>query len=387
MATVTRPAPRRSAPDGGQVRRARSSRATRRRRARGRTCPCARRGPRGWTSGRRSSAVEQPEVGPLEGVDDVVRDPDVRDREVARQVARRRQHERELRRAERDGQRRLDGRTDHLVGVGRQAARQVDRDHRHRRRVDVVHDRLDEAGQRRLQAGAEQGVDDEVVTDDLGGVQFPVLLAGDLDDRQSHARRGSRDSSGRRRARRPARPTRKTETSTSRCRSVRATTKPSPPLLPRPQSTATRRSARSSKAASITATTWRPAFSMRTSDGMPDVLDRPAVGLTHLVRVEDPHRPASSSPVRGFVNRPRVRAAPAGSPTGPRPAVVAGACDRADASSTLHGAAGRRRRPGNPRGCSHPTSSPCSQTQPPGCPSASASSAAWARWPASTCSS
>ncbi len=41
------------------------------------------------------------------------------------------------------------------------------------------------------------------------------------------------------------RPMRKTDTSTSRCMSVRAMTKPSPPLLPRPHRTAMRRSERS----------------------------------------------------------------------------------------------------------------------------------------------
>src|SRR5580765_3342399 len=65
------------------------------------------------------------------------------------------------------------------------------------------------------------------------------------------------------------RPSRKTETSTPRWASVRATTKPSPPLLPRPHSTATCRSSRSPYIASIAATACRPAFSIRTSDGMP----------------------------------------------------------------------------------------------------------------------
>src|SRR5471032_1238691 len=65
------------------------------------------------------------------------------------------------------------------------------------------------------------------------------------------------------------RPIRKTDTSTPRCTSVRATTNPSPPLLPRPQRTATCRSSRSPYIASIAATVWRPAFSMRTSEGMP----------------------------------------------------------------------------------------------------------------------
>ena len=50
-------------------------------------------------------------------------------------------------------------------------------------------------------------------------------------------------------------PMRKTDTSTPRCSSVRATTRPSPPLLPRPHSTATSRSLRSVYIASIAATT------------------------------------------------------------------------------------------------------------------------------------
>ena len=62
---------------------------------------------------------------------------------------------------------------------------------------------------------------------------------------------------------------RNTETSTPRWTSVRATTNPSPPLFPRPHSTATCRSDRSVWIASMAATTCRPAFSIRTSDGMP----------------------------------------------------------------------------------------------------------------------
>src|SRR5262245_28776707 len=61
----------------------------------------------------------------------------------------------------------------------------------------------------------------------------------------------------------------KTDTSTPRCARVLATTNPSPPLFPRPHSTATGRSSRSPCIASIAATTCRPAFSIRTSDGMP----------------------------------------------------------------------------------------------------------------------
>ncbi len=64
-------------------------------------------------------------------------------------------------------------------------------------------------------------------------------------------------------------PTRNVDTSTPRCSSVRATTNPSPPLLPRPQSTAILSSPTSENIASIAATTWRPAFSISTTDGMP----------------------------------------------------------------------------------------------------------------------
>ena len=62
---------------------------------------------------------------------------------------------------------------------------------------------------------------------------------------------------------------RKTVGSTPRPRSRRATTKPSPPLLPRPHSTATRRAPRSSKADSIASTIRCPACSISTIDGIP----------------------------------------------------------------------------------------------------------------------
>src|SRR6185503_554883 len=60
-----------------------------------------------------------------------------------------------------------------------------------------------------------------------------------------------------------------TSTSTSRSSNVRATTKPSPPLLPRPHNTATRIASSDSNVVSIAATTWRPAFSINTIDGSP----------------------------------------------------------------------------------------------------------------------
>ena len=160
-------------------------------------------------------------------------------------------------------------------------------DDRHRRAVDVGHDGLEQARQRRLQAGAEQRVDDEVVSRRPPRSAVP-----------SPARRRSRRPAGRARPRisrfirasprtsasgRRGRPRRRRP----RCRSVRATTKPSPPLLPRPQRTATRRSARSSKAASIAATTWRPAFSISTSDGMPisSIVRRSASRIWSALRI------------------------------------------------------------------------------------------------------
>ena len=62
---------------------------------------------------------------------------------------------------------------------------------------------------------------------------------------------------------------RNTETSMPRCFRARATTKPSPPLLPRPHTTVIRRFGRSSKVVSMAVTTWRAAFSISTIDGIP----------------------------------------------------------------------------------------------------------------------
>ena len=45
----------------------------------------------------------------------------------------------------------------------------------------------------------------------------------------------------------------------------------------------------SANIASIAATTWRPAFSIRTIDGMPIVLDGAAIGFPHLRAVQDSH--------------------------------------------------------------------------------------------------
>ena len=67
-------------------------------------------------------------------------------------------------------------------------------------------------------------------------------------------------------------------------------TNPSPPLLPRPHSTTTRRVARSGNTDSIAATTCRPAFSMRTIDAMPisPVARRSASRICALLRIRMP---------------------------------------------------------------------------------------------------
>ncbi len=142
---------------------------------------------------------------------------------------------------------------------------------------------------RRLQTRAEDRVNDQRALGDLREVQLPGLLVGDLDDGNAEPARGCRGSSARRRGRRPSEPITNTEVSTPRCSSVRAMTKPSPPLLPRPHSTATRPASCDSYAASMAATTWRPAFSISTSDGMPMSSIGEPVGLAHLRGGEDAH--------------------------------------------------------------------------------------------------
>ena len=122
--------------------------------------------------------------------------------------------------------------------------------------------------ERRLQAGAEDRVDDQVHSRDLRKVQLPALPVDDLHDREAEATENLQ-----------VRPRIAADLGNdaehehrdvdAALVSVRATTKPSPPLFPRPHNTATWRSARSSKLASIAATTWRPAFSIRTMAGMP----------------------------------------------------------------------------------------------------------------------
>jgi hypothetical protein len=81
---------------------------------------------------------------------------------------------------------------------------------------------------------------------------------------------------------------------------VRATTNPSPPLLPRPQSTATRMVSRFSNDASMAATTWRPAFSMSTIDGMPmsSIVRRSASRIWRVLNTRTGARDARDERIR-----------------------------------------------------------------------------------------
>ena len=92
---------------------------------------------------------------------------------------------------------------------------------------------------------------------------------------------------------------RNTDTSTPRCASVRATTKPSPPLLPLPHRMATRPERRSSYADSIADTTCRPAFSISTSEAMPtsSIVWRSASRIWR--GVQNPHRGQAYSSTAG----------------------------------------------------------------------------------------
>ena len=111
--------------------------------------------------------------------------------------------------------------------------------------------------------------------------------------RSGRGGRGSRGWSARRRATSATRPSRNTDASTPRCSSVRATTKPSPPLLPRPHSTPTccsseiverRLHRRHHLAAGVLHQHER-----RNAD----VVDRAAIGLAHLLRVQHAHSRSS----------------------------------------------------------------------------------------------
>ena len=171
-------------------------------------------------------------------------------------------------RRERHRQAGLDRVADRLRRIGRQAGRQIDRDHRDARRVDVGDDAFDQAGERRVEAGAEDRVHDQRAVADFGKVQLPRLAVGDLDDGQAEAAEDLEVD--------PRVAADLGDAADEEHRDVDAA------LQERARDDEAVAAVVAAAAehgdlplaevaciASIAATTWRPAFSMSTSDGMP----------------------------------------------------------------------------------------------------------------------
>ena len=153
-----------------------------------------------------------------------------------------------------------------------QAARHVDGDDRPAAGVDGGHHVGRDALQRPRQAGAEQGVDDDVGIGHEGRRRAASMAAP-----QRVRHRGG--VALQRIARRPAGPG--APGSPSRA-SSRAATKPSPPLLPGPQATATAAPGGPASSAAASATA-RPAFSISVSPGTP-YFTASAIGAGHFSR-------------------------------------------------------------------------------------------------------
>ena len=169
-----------------------------------------------------------------------------------------------------DGRRRLDRRAADFSVSPVEAGGNVDRDDRATRAgegVDGFDDRPRLAVDVARKARPEDGVDDSVrlgKIDACGGRASPA-------NREAAIAASPRNAS-----RRPRRPS-----STAKPHSARrrATTKPSPPLLPGPQRTTIRPPDRTTRAAS--SATARPAASISTIPGVPPAIVD-AVGLAHL---------------------------------------------------------------------------------------------------------
>ena len=97
----------------------------------------------------------------IECLDDRHRNADIRNDDIASSGLRRRQHQRQLRSGQRHGGARHNRVADWLARIGRQAGRKVDGDHWNAGTVHVGCDGLEEPAQRRIQAGAEDRIDNE----------------------------------------------------------------------------------------------------------------------------------------------------------------------------------------------------------------------------------
>ena len=133
------------------------------------------------------AARDHLDVGAVESLDDRFRDADVGDDQFTADALRRRQDVADLRRCQRHGDRGPNRLALHLVRVGQQAARDVHGDHREAAAVQVADDGRIHAVERLPQARPEDGIDHQVALRDLGEVQFPGLLVGDLDHRRAES--------------------------------------------------------------------------------------------------------------------------------------------------------------------------------------------------------
>ncbi len=113
------------------------------------------------------------------------RNADVGDDDVARERLAWRQHERKLGRRERHRHGGVNAFADRLGVIGRQTAREIDGDDRNAGGIHVGGDCFHHAGERRLEARAEDRVDNQLALRDFREVEIPRLLVGNLDDRQA----------------------------------------------------------------------------------------------------------------------------------------------------------------------------------------------------------
>ena len=127
------------------------------------------------------------DLGPRAGglVDDDGRNPDVGQHQGAGQAGRGRHEQRHLRRAQRHRHRRLDRGADHLRRVGGQPGREIDCDDRRPCRIQVADQRRPAAGQRAGQPGPEQGIDDHIAVRDLRQPLGPLRRGRHLADRHT----------------------------------------------------------------------------------------------------------------------------------------------------------------------------------------------------------
>ena len=187
VATVTSPAPDRSAPMRREVRRAGLARASRRRPARGRSRPCAsrRRAPARSRASARASAAR---AAALRARRAAARNADVGDHQIAGVRVGRRKDQRNLRRRQRDGHRRLDrlARRAPCVSADSPVGRSI--------ATTGTPSALTSAttvssspvsGPRKPVPKIASTI--SVALGDLAEVQLPLLRVGDLDDRQADA--------------------------------------------------------------------------------------------------------------------------------------------------------------------------------------------------------